>query len=172
MAGRLTAQSKEIILLLFRSFFRMSGKGDGGSKSQMMLGELPRPAGFQGDRWSEHAHWDGFHGRACSGKVRAIAKRKTVQDTPQAFHKKCHSFLNFQAIFFLHISKKLHCSNLFKNVWITRFRTCYYFTPKKVGARNFEIDYSCINIGFTENWPFWILTLCSSNSFLLKSCSQ
>ena len=37
------------------------------------------------------------------------------EDTPQAFYKKYHNFLVFQAIFFTHTSNKFHCSNLFKN---------------------------------------------------------
>ena len=47
MAGRLTAQSKEIIASVSQA---VSGKTEGGFKSQMFLGELPRPEEFQNDR--------------------------------------------------------------------------------------------------------------------------
>ena len=85
----------------------MSAKREGGFKLQMFLGELPRPEEFQNDRWSEK---DGFHGRA----------GEDDREPQQTFYKKYHNFFIFQAIFFIHTSKKLLRYNLFKDVWILR----------------------------------------------------
>ena len=51
------------------------------------------------------------------GVYREDEDDREEEDTPQAFYKKCHNFLIFQAISFIHTSNKLHCSNLFKNAW-------------------------------------------------------
>ena len=66
------------------------------------------------------------------------------EDTPQVFYKKYHYFFIFQAIFFIHTSKKLPCYDLFKNVWFTRIDWVLFILSKKPGARNFEIDYNVI----------------------------
>ena len=75
----------------------MSAKREGGFKFQMFLGELPRPEEFQNDRWSEQ---DGFN----AGVYR---EGEDYREPQQTFYKKYHNFFIFQAIFFIHTSKKL-----------------------------------------------------------------
>ena len=81
MAGRLTAQSKEVIASVSED------ERQKGLKLQMFLGELPRPEEFQNDRWSEQ---DGLHGRAYTGKVSDRGRSRTttnfLQKVPYLFH--------------------------------------------------------------------------------------
>ena len=56
------------------------------------------------------------------------------REPQQTFYKKYHNFFIFQAIFFIHISKKLLRYNLFKNVWILRIeQVLFILRPKNQG---------------------------------------
>ena len=115
LEDEMTAQSKEVIASVSENE-QQRGRG---FKSQMFLGELPRREEFQNDRWSGQVS---SRGRAYTGKVRTIAKRKT-------HHKQYQYFFIFQTIYFIHTSKQLHCSNLFKNAWITRMDLMHHWQP-------------------------------------------
>ena len=62
------------------------------------------------------------------------------RDSTLPFYKKCHNFFIFQAIFFIHTSKKLLRHKIFYGS--EELVSTFYFTPKKPGARNFEIAIS------------------------------
>ena len=107
MAGRLTAQSKEVIASVSEDE-RQKGRR---IQDTDVLGRAASAWGVS-KRWVKRA-------RRLS---RAGVYREGEDDRePQhTFYKKYHNFFIFQAIFFIHTSKKLLRYNLFKNVWILR----------------------------------------------------
>ena len=81
----------------------------------MFLGELPRPEEFQIKRSVKRARR-----LSREGVYREGDDDRKEEDTQQDFYRKYHNFFIFQAIFFIHTSKKLLRYNLFKNIWILR----------------------------------------------------
>ena len=107
MAGRLTAQSKEVIA---------SVSEDGRQKGRriQVIDVLGRAASAWGvsKRWVQRARWLLWAGVYREGE--------DDREPQQTYYKKYHNVFIFQAIFFIHTSKKLLRHNLFKNVWILR----------------------------------------------------
>ena len=105
-----------------------AAKGKGDSSHRCSCARCLGLRGFQGDRWSEKlttftgARIQGRWGRSRRGRH----STSCLQKVPQPFY--------FQAIFFIHTSKQLHCSNLFKNVWITKIDwVLFILRPKNQG---------------------------------------
>ena len=107
MAGRLTAQSKEVIA---------------------SVSEDERQKG----RWIQVTDVLGRAASAWGVSKRSVKRARRLsragvyregeddREPQQTFYKKYHNFFIFQAIFFINTSKKLLRYNLFKNVWILR----------------------------------------------------
>ena len=94
MAGRLAAQSKEVIVSVSEDE-RQKGR------RIQVTGVLGRAASeeFQNDRWSEQ---DGYHGLSWAGVYR---EGEDDREPQQTFYKKYRNFFIFQAIFFIHTSE-------------------------------------------------------------------
>ena len=105
MAGRLTAQSKEVIASVSED------ERQKGRRIQVtdVLGRAALAWGVS-KRSVKRAR----------GLSQAGVYREGEDDCEpqQTFYKKYHNFFIFHAIFFIHTSKKLLRYNLFKNVWI------------------------------------------------------
>ena len=107
----------------------------------MLLGKLPPPERFQGDRGNEQ---DGFN-------VRAYREDEDCEDedTPhKPFCKMYHNFFfTFQAISFIHTSKictVLTFSKMYESQKVIEY---FLFYAQKPGARTFEIDYTNRSFG-------------------------
>ena len=59
------------------------------------------------------------------------------EDTAQAFCIKYHNFSIFQAIFFIHTTKTLHCSNFSKMYELQKLIECFLFYAQKTSDPDF-----------------------------------
>ena len=107
MAGRLTAQSKEVIA---------SVSEDERQKGRRI--QVTDVLGRAASAW-EVSKRSVKRARRLS-RAGVYREGEDDREPQQTFYKKYHTFFIFQAIFFIHTSKKLPRYNLFKNVWILR----------------------------------------------------